>query len=437
MTNDSAANAERLASDERVLLGDLQLDKGDAIPDRDRVEPYLAALLQTEHLNLLIGAGLTTGLARLAKFNDGPNMRAPLPLKDDLLRQVEDAAKRFAEAAERGDEENIEDRLRVAISAADGLRLIGDTRADDLDTAIDSALETLRQSISATEAALRESAGIPVAGNATLQGLLMTFLGSFAGRAPTRDRLHVFTTNYDRVVEWGAELSGLRVVDRFVGTLEPVFRSSRLEVDYHYSPPGSVRDPRHLDGVFRLTKLHGSVDWKWESERRRVVRAPLPFGSAGGPDPADLIIFPNAAKDIETTFYPYADLFRDFSAALCRPHSALITYGYSFGDDHINRVIKDMLTIPSTHLLIISYDDKPGRIAKFITDHERLGQISLMLGPTLAGLQELVARWLPWPSAEFLLQRRAQIYRDRQAGPPPEEQAHSAAAKSEPKQADG
>jgi hypothetical protein len=311
--------------------------------------------------------------------------------------------------------------------------LVGDTRADDLDTAIESALETLRRSISATEATLREAAGIPVAGNATLQGLLMTFLGSFAGRAPTRDRLHVFTTNYDRVVEWGAELSGLRVVDRFVGALEPVFRSSRLEVDYHYSPPGSIRDPRHLDGVFRLTKLHGSVDWKWEPERRRVVRAPLPFGSAGGPDPADLIIFPNAAKDMETTFYPYADLFRDFSAALCRPHSALITYGYSFGDDHINRVIKDMLTIPSTHLLIISYDDKPGRIAKFITDHERLGQISLMLGPTLAGLQELVARWLPWPSAEFLLQRRAQIYRDRHAGPPPEERAHSVAVKSEPK----
>jgi hypothetical protein len=27
------------------------------------------------------------------------------------------------------------------------------------------------------------------------------------------------------------------------------------------------------------------------------------------------------------------------------PNSTLITYGYSFGDEHINRVIRDMLTI--------------------------------------------------------------------------------------------
>ena len=51
------------------------------------------------------------------------------------------------------------------------------------------------------------------------------------------------------------------------------------------------------------------------------------------------MIYPNPAKDIETAYYPYADLFRDFSASLCRPNSSLITYGYGFGDDHINRVI--------------------------------------------------------------------------------------------------
>ena len=50
------------------------------------------------------------------------------------------------------------------------------------------------------------------------------------------------------------------------------------------------------------------------------------------------MIYPNAAKDVETAYYPYAEVFRDFSATLCRPNSSLVTYGYGFGDDHINRM---------------------------------------------------------------------------------------------------
>jgi hypothetical protein len=415
---DDAADVPLLSAGDEVLLGDLKCRSGDPEPARDKIEPYLAALLQVEHLNLLVGSGLTTGLADLADFKDGADMSAHLLLADSVTSDtLETSAATSAGRAGRGDP-NIEDRLRVAIAAAQGLSYIGDERSADIETAVDTAVEKLRTSVTATEVALAMAVDSAVAGSMTLRGLLITFLGSFAGRTPTRDRLHVFTTNYDRIIEWGAELGGLRVVDRFVGSLEPVFRSSRLEIDYHYSPPGTVRDPRHLDGVFRLTKLHGSLDWKWDATTRRVVRTPLPFGATSTTSPGELLIFPNAAKDVETTFHPYADLFRDFSAALCRPHTALITYGYSFGDDHINRVIKDMLTIPSTHLLVISYDDTTGRIQRFAEDHRRLGQISLMIGPTMAGLPGLIGRWLPWPSAEFLLQRRAQIHRERSPGVP-------------------
>ena len=43
---------------------------------------------------------------------------------------------------------------------------------------------------------------------------------------------------------------------------------------------------------------------------------------------ADVYDYPNAAKDKETTEYPYVELFRDFAAAICRPNSTLVTYGY-------------------------------------------------------------------------------------------------------------
>ena len=80
-----------------------------------------------------------------------------------------------------------------------------------------------------------------------------------------------------------------------------------------------------------------------------------------------LMIYPNSAKDRETTAYPYVELFRDFAAAVCRPNSTLISFGYSFGDEHINRVIEDMLTIPSTHLVVISLKQR-----SFGSDHANI-----------------------------------------------------------------
>jgi len=117
-------------------------------------------------------------------------------------------------------------------------------------------------------------------------------------------------------------------------------------------------------------------------------------------DASQIMIYPNAAKDRETAEYPYVELFRDFAAAICRPNSVLVTYGYSFGDEHINRVIRDMLTIPSTHLVAIAYDDNTGRIRKAFEDWGRQNQISLMIGPDLAGLDKLVDNFLPRPAID-------------------------------------
>ena len=412
--SDSAAHP-KLRQAEKVLLGELHLRGGDGIPCRDDVEPFLAALFQVEHLNLLVGSGLTSALASRVGFTETADMNARLPVDDDnLTRAIEDAAMESAKRSGRG-KPNIEDRLRVAIEAVDGLHHLDDDRAPLIREAVETAIGRLRDAIWRTEAALKTGPDPEheAADSMSVQGLLMSFLGSFAGRVPTRDRLHLFTTNYDRVLEWGADLAGLRIVDRFVGSLRPVFRSSRVELDYYYSPPGAVRDPRYLHGVFRLTKLHGSLDWRSDAERRRVVRVALPFGHEPESKADDLLIYPQASKDIETTFYPYGDLFRDFSGALCRPHSALVTYGYGFGDDHINRIIADMLTIPSTFLLIINYDEKSERVTQFVKDRRHSGQVGLLLGEAMADLGTLVDEWLPRPSAEFLLQGRAQISRDR------------------------
>lgn len=402
-TPPTTSPADPVLNEEQIILGSIRA-VGAMDPPGEQVQAYLSAVVQSEHLNLLVGAGLTSAVTSAADASvaaasmSGGVVTSDTALNDSLERTAKDSASK----AGRGDG-NIEDRLRVALAAVPGLRLIGDTRADDLDQAIMTTLESLAKQIAESELGILQGAT-----SLSARSLLTGFLRSFAARVPTRDRLHVFTTNYDRVVEWGAEQSGLRLLDRFVGTLRPVFRSSRLDVDYHYSPPGSVKEPHHLDGVIRLTKLHGSLDWV--SDETDVVRVPTPFGSL--PDRAgDLLIYPVASKDRETSEYPYSDLFRDLSAALCRPNAALVTYGYGFGDDHINRVIRDMLTVPSAHLVIIAYGDPTGRIARFHAEHSHTGQVSLLYGPKYASLSALVERWLPWPAAEPLARAQIEILR--------------------------
>ena len=134
----------------------------------------------------------------------------------------------------------------------------------------------------------------------------------------------------------------------------------------HYNPPGIRGEPRYLEGVAHFTKLHGSLDWVMHGDV--VKRISLPYGSDSIEKYAGtnntLMIYPNSAKDRETSEYPYVELFRDLAAAVCRPNSTLVIYGYSLGDQHINRVIEDMLTIPSTHLVIISWSDEGDRIKK-------------------------------------------------------------------------
>lgn len=154
---------------------------------------------------------------------------------------LEAAAGLSARASGRGDQPNVEDRLRVALQAYAGLAVVRDQRESLLRQTIDNVLHSVRDSVAAVESGLRDQS---LAGNdgAKAVDLLTSFLGTFVGRVPTRDRLQVFTTNYDRVIEWGADKAGFRVLDRFVGSLEPLFRSSRLEIDYHYSPRAVIRN---------------------------------------------------------------------------------------------------------------------------------------------------------------------------------------------------
>lgn len=406
---------------------------------RRAIEPWLCSLFQAEHLALLVGTGLPIALGHAAGVT--PATMSSDPFSGDLSASIEAEAKRSANAAGRGDQPNVEDRLRAAIALFEGLRIGADARATALRAEIERQIVALLTSVLKAEEDFLTK--VRAANDGSPADLLASFLLSFASRAGTRDRLQLFTTNYDRFVEFGCDRAGIRLIDRFVGAIEPVFRASRLNIDMHYNPPGIRGEPRYLEGVIRFTKLHGSLDWRVEGSTIR--RCLLPFGAkAGHPDiptqPYDsVLVYPNPAKDIETLSYPYAELFRDFAAAVCRPNAVLVTFGYGFGDDHINRMIRDALTIPSTHLVIISFDDPGGRVSRFCTRVGSDAQLTILLGSHFGDLTTLVRHYLPKPALDSararktgLLQRRGDAHSPQPVPPVQADDAGADAGGGEP-----
>lgn len=389
----------------------------DNIVFRSRIEPWLTSLFQSEHLSLLCGSGITNAISLLAGATGSTTMGTTTftKYKDEIKEAAEASAK--ASGRETG---NIEDQIRTANELLRGLKILKkDKDATELETELNSIISEFAKSI------LKSENGIATADEDKRKdaySVLVNFLLSFASRTGNRERLNIFTTNYDRLIEVGAELAGVHLMDRFVGTMMPVFRSSRLNLDIHYNPPGIRGEPRYLEGVARLTKLHGSVDWVQNGGAIRRIGLPFgadtiePYLKAPGLHDADvlkLMIYPNSAKDRETAEYPYVELFRDFAASICRPNNTLVTYGYGFGDEHINRVIHDMLTIPSTHLVVISYNDPIGRILQFYYDSAHYAQMSVLIGENLGDITNLANDYLPKSAIDRTTIRMAELLQHR------------------------
>lgn len=384
---------------------------------RSRIEPWLTSLFQSEHLSLLCGSGITNAISFLAGAGSGTTMgRATFT---NYKNKIESAAQESAKASGR-ENGNIEDQIRTANDLLKGLKILGGTnKARTLEQELNSIVSEFAISILTSE---KDIAVAVEEKRENAYRVLVNFLLSFASRTGNKERLNIFTTNYDRLIEIGAELAGIHLMDRFVGTMMPIFRSSRLNLDIHYNPPGIRGEPRYLEGVARLTKLHGSVDWVQNGgEIRRIG---LPFGANNidpylqapglyGADALKLMIYPNSAKDRETSEYPYVELFRDFAASICRPNSTLVTYGYGFADEHINRVIHDMLTIPSTHLVIISYNDPIGRILKFYSESAHKAQMSVLIGKNLGDITNLANDYLPKSAIDRATIRMAELLQHR------------------------
>jgi len=96
-----------------------------------------------------------------------------------------------------------------------------------------------------------------------------------------------------------------------------------------------------------FAKLHGSVSWESRGDGLFPVVETAPSLISND----QLLIYPSPAKQNASFAAPYSDLFREFQTRVVRDQSVLVTVGYSFGDEHVNNIIFQALTIPTFRLV--------------------------------------------------------------------------------------
>lgn len=111
-----------------------------------------------------------------------------------------------------------------------------------------------------------------------------------------------------------------------------------------------------IDSFIYLFKIHGSINWvEKESNNKLFTIQELQDVSFDKLKyEANYMIYPSPLKQNASLGSPYADLFREFQKRITQKQSTLVTMGFSFGDEHINNIIYQALTIPSFRLVVFS-----------------------------------------------------------------------------------
>ncbi len=192
---------------------------------------------------------------------------------------------------------------------------------------------------------------------------VLTVYESFYRKLVLRDRSlprpWVFTTNYDLFNERAMDRLGLPYANGFSGVVERRFNPATFRYALAEQLDLTNRKWSAVDGFVYLCKLHGSISWTEDDHGLFPVRELWPQDA-----PSKVMIYPTPAKQNSSLGSPYADLFREFQARIVREQSVLITAGFAFGDEHLNHIIYQALTIPTFRLIMFADPSSQGEIAK-------------------------------------------------------------------------
>lgn len=172
--------------------------------------------------------------------------------------------------------------------------------------------------------------------------------------------VNVFTTNYDLYNENALDELGFMYNNGFLGSAQRIFNPN----SYNYvvvENLGLSRDVwKSVSNFINLYKIHGSINWIKEerlgTDTPNILEKDIELIQSRNKFDS-LMIYPTPQKDRTTLMVPYSDLFRMMQNNLLKKNSILISLGYSFSDEHINRIILNALSVYDFRLVIFGDSD--------------------------------------------------------------------------------
>jgi hypothetical protein len=342
---------------EKDLLATDQIDFKEIV---GTVKKEFSKILESRNLSFLIGSGCSLGaggiptMVQLAKyfFNPDADMIALMskPLKSLVLKQEhkDTLTELNIDISKEPFVSNIETFLGTLYSYKFYLEQIND---QEKLVRINSVISQTKKFI-LYQCLNEENNG----NDSSISNNYRDFYRKLSLRDSNLPKPNVFTTNYDLYSERVMDDLGIHYTNGFSGFVERYFNPSIFNYALAEQMDISSMKWNIIDSFIYFFKIHGSVNWIEKQDGNKLFKIRelqnVTFNSLK--DEENVMIYPSPIKQNASLGSPYSDLFREFQRRIAQNQSVLVTMGFSFGDEHINNLIYQALTIPTFRLVIFS-----------------------------------------------------------------------------------
>lgn len=301
----------------------------------------IAQCLQIENLNFIIGAGCSS-------YCDEHGIEKAIPTMAGLAKQFYDENPNFKIDRKKKASDLFPNNLEALLNHLISLRNI--------------VPEKSRKTYSAKINTINKFIFERVCNTPYSKELLQLYK-EFYLRIVKKTRqvpVNIFTTNYDLYNENALDELGFMYNNGFLGSAQRIFNPN----SYNYvvvENLGLSRDVwKSVSNFINLYKIHGSINWikedHLETDTPHILEKDIELIQNRNKFDS-LMIYPTPQKDRTTLMVPYSDLFRMMQNNLLKKNSVLISLGYSFSDEHINRIILNALSVYDFRLVIFGDSD--------------------------------------------------------------------------------
>ena len=335
----------------------IQKGKEHSPDDTVSTEGDINQLMTAKNLHFLMGAG--TSATAVSKMSQMQKEFEKNELQTEAMGSI---YKKIKYGNEKG--HNLEEILGILHSAKRAKTLLNKGQRTTVPILIDKINKFIIDKIQNSDPSGKQDEKI----HTTLE-LYKTFYRKTVLRNKDLSRANIFTTNYDLFNEIALDESEIDFNNGFSSGIVRYFNPAR----FHYTSSRKL-DPliekyEPIERMVYLYKLHGSVSWH-KNKNPRVLAEIVESRTTDRDDGSEnVLIYPTPLKEGDTLASPYSDLMREFKSKLLLPHSVLFVIGYSFSDNHINKIIYQALSVnPSLTLFVLGNTQTLKRISVRILD---------------------------------------------------------------------